>query len=264
MNNTKIDWATRSWNPVTGCLHGCPYCYARKIAERFGTLFKGPQPEDEGLTFLPDEPERFYELDEPVRDASGKAEPFPANFYPTLHRYRLGDPAKMKKPQRIFVGSMADLFGAWVPDAWIKAVFDACQKAPQHRYMFLTKNPARYLEMDRVALLPHGENFWYGSSVPDETAQAMYPKAEGINTFWSMEPLLGPVNLSKSEGLPQWIILGAMTGPGSAQRQPKREWVEDIVREADISKIPVFMKDSLRPIIGKENMRRGFPREGAE
>lgn len=63
MNNTKIDWATRSWNPVTGCLHGCPYCYARKIAERFGTLFKGPQPEDEGLTFLPDEPERFYELD---------------------------------------------------------------------------------------------------------------------------------------------------------------------------------------------------------
>lgn len=59
MNNTKIDWATRSWNPVTGCLHGCPYCYARKIAERFGTLFKGPQPEDEGLTFLPDEPERF-------------------------------------------------------------------------------------------------------------------------------------------------------------------------------------------------------------
>ena len=55
-----------------------------------------------------------------------------------------------------------------------------------------------------------------------------------------------------------------MTGPGSAQRQPKREWVEDIVREADISKIPVFMKDSLRPIIGKENMRRGFPREGAE
>lgn len=94
MNNTKIDWATRSWNPVTGCLHGCPYCYARKIAERFGTLFKGPQPEDEGLTFLPDEPERFYELDEPVRDASGKAEPFPANFYPTLHRYHLGGPGE--------------------------------------------------------------------------------------------------------------------------------------------------------------------------
>ena len=74
-----------------------------------------------------------------------------------------------------------------------------------------------------------------------------------------MEPLLGPVNLSKSEGLPQWIILGAMTGPGSAQRKPKREWVEDIVREADTSKIPVFMKDSLRPIIGEENMRRDLP-----
>ena len=89
----------------------------------------------------------------------------------------------------------------------------------------------------------------------------MYPKAEDINTFWSMEPLLGPVDITESEGLPQWIILGAMTGPGSAERQPKQEWVEDIVRAADANGIPVFMKNSLLPIIGEENMRREFPWE---
>ena len=89
----------------------------------------------------------------------------------------------------------------------------------------------------------------------------MYPKAEDINTFWSMEPLLGPVDITESEGLPQWIILGAMTGPGSAKRQPKREWVEDIVRAADASEIPVFMKDSLLPIVGEAGMRRELPWE---
>ncbi len=258
MNKTKIEWCDSAWNPVTGCLHGCEYCYARRIAERFGTLFKGDSlPEDEGLTFLPDTPERFYELDEPVRDSAGKVEPFPANFYPTFHRYRLSEPQRKKKPQNIFVCSMADLFGDWVPIRWIRDVIDACLQSPQHRYLFLTKNPARYLELNEVALLPHQDNFWYGSTVPDETAQAMYCGA--VNTFWSMEPLLGPARMARREGLPKWIILGAMTGPGSAKQQPKREWVEDIVLSADSVGIPVFMKDSLIPIVGEENMRREFP-----
>ena len=143
MLKTKIEWADSTWNPVTGCLHGCEYCYARRIAERWGTLFKGPQPEDEGLTFLPDEPERFYELDEPVRNEDGKAEPYPANFYPTLHKYRLNQPQKWVKPQNIFVYSMADLFGDWVPDDWIMRVFDACCDVPRHRYLFLTKKIGR-------------------------------------------------------------------------------------------------------------------------
>ncbi len=148
MNKTKIEWCDSTWNPLTGCLHGCEYCYARRIAERFGTLFKGGiMPEDEGLTFLPDEPDRFYELDEPARNDNGKLEPFPANFYPTFHRYRLDEPQNMKKPQNIFVCSMADLFGDWVPYNWIEEVFAACDKAPQHRYMFLTKNPQRLCEL---------------------------------------------------------------------------------------------------------------------
>ena len=257
MQKTDIEWADMTWNPVVGCKHGCEYCYARRIAKRFGGYDKADG------TITTHNPLPRAELHQPltITRSSGKTvnSPFPFGFEPTLLYYRLEEPQHIKKPQTIFVCSMADLFGSWVPTRWIRDVLDACAAAPQHRYMFLTKHPARYLELDKVALLPHGDNFWYGSTVPDETAQAMYPKAEDIKTFWSMEPLLGPVDITESEGLPQWIILGAMTGPGSAERQPKQEWVEDIVRAADTNGIPVFMKDSLIPIIGEENMSRDFP-----
>lgn len=93
MKKTKIEWCDSTWNPVTGCLHGCEYCYARKIANRFGTLYKyGIEPEDEGLTFDMLDAERFCELNEPERNGKGKIEPYPANFFPTFHRYRLDEP----------------------------------------------------------------------------------------------------------------------------------------------------------------------------
>ena len=143
MNKTKIDWATMSWNPVTGCRHGCPYCYARRTATRFNAGLEDPAPLAGGLHMLPEKI---------------KATPYPYGFEPTLHRYRLGQPQNTKEPQTVFVCSMADLFGRWVPTSWIVEVLDACRKAPQHRYLFLTKNPARYLELDHLALLPHGEH----------------------------------------------------------------------------------------------------------
>lgn len=146
MNKTKIDWATMSWNPVTGCRHGCPYCYARRTATRFNAGLEDPAPLAGGLHVLPEKI---------------KATPYPYGFEPTLHRYRLGQPQNTKEPQTVFVCSMADLFGRWVPTSWIVEVLDACRKAPQHRYLFLTKNPARYLELDHLALLPHESNFWY-------------------------------------------------------------------------------------------------------
>lgn len=259
MLKTKIEWADSTWNPVTGCLHGCEYCYARRIAERWGTLFKGPQPEDEGLTFLPDEPERFYELDEPVRNEDGKAEPYPANFYPTLHKYRLNQPQKWVKPQNIFVCSMADLFGDWVPDDWIMRVFDACCDAPRHRYLFLTKNPARYDKLARAGMLPRRDNFWYGSTAT--TPDALFWWSDYHNTFVSIEPMLeafkpaGDCPVKKVD----WIIMGAMSGPGSKDHQPKKEWIDPLVEDAQAISVPVFMKDSLIPVVGEENMRREFP-----
>ena len=120
-------------------------------------------------------------------------------------------------------------------------------RAPQHRYLFLTKNPARYLELDHMALLPHAENFWYGSTVANEDAAAMYTmQGVAINSFWSMEPLLGPVDMSAAEGLPQWVILGAETGNRADKVTPRREWVDQITQFCAENEIPVFFKENLR------------------
>lgn len=215
MNKTKIDWATMSWNPVTGCRHGCPYCYARRTATRFNAGLEDPASLAGGLHVLPEKI---------------KATPYPYGFEPTLHRYRLGQPQNTEEPQTVFVCSMADLFGRWVPTSWIVEVLDTCRKAPQHRYLFLTKNPARYLELDHLALLPHESNFWYGSTVANMDAVGMYVmQGVNINSFWSMEPLLGPVDMAAAEGLPEWVILGAETGNRPDKVTPAREWVDNIV-----------------------------------
>lgn len=255
MNKTKIEWADMTWNPVTGCLHKCEFCYARRIAERFGTLYKGPLPEDEGLSFLPDEPERFMELDEPARDEAGRVEPYPANFYPTLHRYKLDEPQRQKKPQTIFVCSMADLFGDWVPDEWIKAVFNACKQAPQHTYMFLTKDPKRYIKLARYLQLPANQNFWYGSTITNNKMPIF--TSEKHNCFISVEPLLEELEYNRIGDLMRvdWIIIGAMTGPGSKYHQPECKWIKGIVKEARKVDIPIFMKDSLAPIWGSDLIR---------
>lgn len=232
MNKTKIDWATASWNPLTGCRHGCPYCYARRTAHRFDNGLEDPAPLPGGL----------HVLEEKIEAAM-----FPYGFEPTMHRYRLDQPERTKEPQNIFVCSMSDLFGKWVPLSWIRDVLDACQRAPQHRYLFLTKNPARYLELDHLALLPHGENFWYGSTVASRDMAAMYPMPwVNINTFWSMEPLLEPVPMEDAEGLPQWVILGAETGNRKDKVIPRREWVDQITAFCAENEIPVFYKGNLR------------------
>ena len=125
MNKTNIEWCDSTWNPVTGCRHECEYCYARRIAGRFGKRLpdRSGYPESHGGVHC---------LDNKIN-----GNPYPYLFDPTFLPFRLEEPAQKTKPQTIFVCSMADLFGAWVPDEWIKAVFDACEKAPQHRYLFL-------------------------------------------------------------------------------------------------------------------------------
>lgn len=246
MNKTKIEWCDSTWNPVTGCLHGCEYCYARRIAERFGLHANEPDINERIL----------YEM--PV--SGGRKVPYPFDFQPTFHAYRLDEPQRKSKPQTIFVCSMADLFGDWVPAEWIKEVFAACKKAPQHRYLFLTKNPERYTSLAMAGTLPNGENFWYGSSVP--TQETPFWWSNNHNTFVSIEPMIG--SFAKSPCMYStlnWVILGAMTGPGSKQHQPKREWVENVVESAQAAGVPVFMKDSILPIMGGENMRREWPWE---
>ena len=242
MKKTKIEWCDSTWNPVTGCLHKCEYCYARRIAKRFGFHTHEPEISERVLIEMP--------------VSGGRKVPYPFDFEPTLHRYKMDEPQGIKTPQNIFVCSMADLFGGWVPDEWIEQVFEACEKAPQHRYMFLTKNPQRYIDLEKAGRLPKRDNMWYGSTITDgDTPYFFYDK---VNTFVSIEPILG--HFAPHHKLTaDWAIMGAMTGPGSKGKQPSQQEVDNILRSAGAAGVPVFMKDSLIPIVGEESMRREFP-----
>jgi len=257
MNRTEIEWADYTWNPVTGCLHECEYCYAKRIARRF---------DGRGYitTNIPDD--RIVDLSQPVhrKDKSGntRVAPYPYGFCPTFHRYRLTEPADVKKAATIFVVSMGDLFGEWVPDEWIKTVFAACEAAPQHNYLFLTKNGQRY---EQLGLLPDRANFWYGTTRTGANTGLECGASDHRNTFLSIEPLLAPLQSSTIEAIEywSWIIIGAETGNRKGKATPDKRWIDEIVSKCKDSETPIFMKDSLEAIVGSENMLRQLP-EGLE
>lgn len=271
---TKIDWCNSTWNPVTGCLHGCEYCYARRIAERFSTEHKNPRP------YIP-------VSDVPTRRVRTKPEPYPYGFKPTFHRYRLDQPSKWSEPRTIFVCSMADLFGDWVPDEWIREVFQACEDAPWHRYLFLSKNPGRYCNLERAGIMPKGDNFWFGATfdhsnwpghdgpheIPGrpttfalhgkmvhDAGDFYYPAYPEKNRFVSFEPLLYDIGAHIGSTGAQWHIIGAETGNRKGKVATQREWVEHIVEYSDKNGIPVFMKESLRDLMGND-FRQELPWE---
>ena len=246
MEKTKIEWCDSSWNPVSGCYHTCPYCYARGTANRF----KGCNDSPDGTA-----PDKVVALKErlQVTDSSGKTRnaAYPYGFTPTLHEYRLNDPATKGFGKTIFVCSMADLFGEWVPEEWIVKVFNACKAAPGHRYLFLTKNPKRYIQLAEKGLLPQGEEFWYGSTVTDP--DTLFFWSDDHNTFLSIEPILAPF----LEGVGvvdkvDWVILGAETGNRKGKVVPERSWIEHPVEVCQKNGIPIFMKDSMIPIWGAD------------
>lgn len=237
MDKTKIDWCDSTWNPVTGCLNGCEYCYARGIANRFGGNFTMSRCSENGFLELYARPDN----------------PYPDKFSPTFHRYRLNDYIG-KQGRNIFVCSMADLFGSWVPDSLIEEVFKACEKAPQHNYLFLTKNPGRYVELNNKGILIPKENMWYGYSL----VKSENPKwwNADYNIFASMEPILEPLDIP----ICKWIIVGAETGRRKGKVIPKREWIEHLVYYCGKWNIPLFMKSSLAEIWG-EPLIQEFPKE---
>lgn len=289
---TKIDWCDATWNPVTGCLHGCEYCYARRIAERFRAReIYDPECQcqrhliERGMLKGTRKPlELDYPWEQKNKDGSITNAAYPFGFDPTFHRYKLDEPQRWKKPRTIFVCSMADLFGDWVPDEWIKQVFEACEAAPQHRYLFLTKNPARLCKMAsayqirrwnekhegkphpqteeyaQTLSLPSHDNWWFGSTLDSKNAKR-FQGGFVYNTFVSVEPLTEHLHVGLgSFGSDEWVIIGAETGNRKGKIIPKREWVENIVEAAQITGMKVFMKESLRGLMG-EDFRQEFPWE---
>lgn len=276
LHKTKIDWCSHTWNPVTGCLHGCDYCYARKTALRFG-LHPCEKPGKPPLEVLPKGSGLYY-VEEPTKLYDEKGEcvrstPYPAGFAPTYHAYTMDYPKKREIPSTVFVSSMGDLFGEWVPDIWIEDVFNACFQAPWHTYLFLTKNPKRYAELEENEELPAEWNFWYGATAANAeqmgaAADAMGDLPSITKTFLSIEPLLEDITASPGWAKSMtgatapyfdWLIIGGLTG-GRKDQKPERAWVEKIVDFARENDIPVFMKENLAPAWG-DNLIQEFPHD---
>jgi len=220
---TKIEWATDTWNPVTGCTKisdGCRNCYAERMAKRLAGRCG-------------------YPADEPFRV--------------TFHPDRLGQPLRWKKRRLVFVCSMGDLFHPAVKYEWIDKIFDVVVASPQHRFLFLTKRPftmADYIEkfLTKVKAFDVDfwmQNIWLGVTTENQgMAAARIPVMLSIPAavhFVSLEPLLGPINLKKNilQGL-DWIICGGESGPGARPIHP--EWVRKIRDDCLQAKKPFFFK----------------------
>lgn len=206
--------------------------------------------------------EDLYVLNAPMLNETGNSLVYPFGFAPTLHRYRMNIPGKLKMGNNIFVGAMADVFGEWVPDEWLDEIFAGCECRPEHNYLFLTKNVRRYVDYG----VPIGtDNLWYGVSITREQEMDSFNcLPAGCKTFVSFEPLLEDLYPERHNILfrqVDWIIIGAQTGRMADKVIPQSEWIKKLLLEADNRGVPVFMKDSLIEIVGEENMRREFPEQ---
>jgi protein gp37 len=218
--NDSIEWAKWTWNPVTGCNHGCPYCYARDIAKRY-----------------PDA--------------------FPHGFKPTFIADRIDAPLNTKLPTRtdegwrnVFVCSMADLFGDWVPQEWIDKVLASCAAAPEWNFIFLTKNPARLVGLNWP------ENACVGATVDCQkrvasTVKALRELSEQENRpfqiFISCEPLSEQLDFGITGLDPvDVVIIGARSaGGGLPAMQPEWKWVNRLICDADKSNCEPYWKPNL-------------------
>ena len=197
--STQIEWTDETWNPAVGCERvspGCDNCYAVRVAHR------EMQPAHVGLTGYDDSGER-----RPGPYWTGEVRLLPE---------RLEEPLRWRKPRRVFVGSMTDLFHPAVPDSFLAAVFGVMAAAPQHTFQILTKRPQRLARMadwlhengasvarmryEVLDAIPNPlPNVWLGTSVENQRyADLRIPHllaTPAAIRFLSIEPLLGPVDL---------------------------------------------------------------------
>jgi len=220
MAETSIEWATDVWNPIIGCSpisEGCKACYAAVFARRLAGM---------GVEGYAD-----------VRGWDGTTR---------LIEGKLEIPLHLRKPRRIFVGSMTDLFHPSTPAWWVGKVIAAMADAPQHTYMVLTKRADRMREYfsqvdDEIPWL------WLGVSVENQArAEERIPDllaTPAALRFVSYEPALGPVDFSPWLKRPprlNWVIAGAETGPH--RREAELDWFRAARDACDDAGVPFFLK----------------------
>ena len=248
MTKTKIEWADEVWNPTVGCTQlsiGCQNCYAERMFNRF---HRWP-------VFPP------YEKFSEVR------------CYPE----RLNQPLHWKKPRRVFVDSMSDLFHENVPDEFIQQVFTVMISATWHTFMVLTKRPQRMLEIISRYKVYQSENIWLGVTAENQaTADYRIPlllQTPAAVRFVSVEPMLEEINLlqinasdkdeccilfplageftcdGRNEPMPirgggiSWVICGCESGPGA--RPMKMSWAAYLKHQCVFAGVPFFLKQMM-------------------
>jgi len=216
-DRSSIEWTDATWNPVTGCTKvspGCAHCYAETFAERF-------------------------------RGVAGH--PYEQGFDLKLWPERIEVPLGWKKPRRIFVNSMSDLFHDEVPDAFIERVFDAMMRAKMHTFQVLTKRARRMAAfLDRHSswrLARDHPHIWLGTSVENQDcfrrAEVLAEVRAGLR-FLSCEPLLGPLDLTAVLDDIDWVIAGGESGPKARPMDPA--WVRAIRDQCLATSTPFHFK----------------------
>lgn len=220
-DHSRIEWTDSTWNPVTGCTKispGCKNCYAQTFAERF-------------------------------RGVPGH--PFEQGFDLRLWPQRIELPLTWRRPRRIFVNSMSDLFHDKVPDSFIDSVFATMRAAHWHQFQVLTKRAermARYIESRSKVwgpLAASHPNVWLGTSVETQRYVRRAELVAGLSSavrFLSCEPLLGPLDLAEvlGTGAINWVIVGGESGPRA--RPMDAAWVRDIRDQCRADKVAFFFK----------------------
>lgn len=214
-DGSAIEWTDATWNPVRGCTKvspGCKHCYAETFAERWRGIADHPYGQGFDLRLVPEK------LDEPTR---------------------------WKRPRRIFVNSMSDLFQDGVDVPFIRRVFETMNAANWHTYQVLTKRAERMGEITRAlpATLVKQPHIWLGVSVEDR--RYGIPRIELLRRtpaairFLSIEPLLEDLGLLDLSGI-HWVIVGGESGPGA--RAMEARWVESIQLQCRRQGVPFFFK----------------------
>lgn len=273
-DKTKISWTDASWNVIVGCSKcspGCLNCYAEKMAVR--------------LAFMGNEAYAKVVNRGTVNSWNGKT---------CFNAIALNKPLHWKKPRKIFVCSMGDLFHESVPFEWIDKVFAVMALCPQHTFQVLTKRADRMKEYFNRHVKMRTEDFasemsgkqirltdrwplpnvWLGVTAENqEMADKRIPillQTPAAKRFVSVEPMLGPVDLTyRYDGsgstitrldLLDWVIVGAESGAG--RRKCVNEWIIKIENQCADAGVPIFVKQIQDTKTGKLiKDPAGWPRE---
>ena len=261
-----------TWNPITGCLNGCEYCYARKLAN--GRL-KSRYLANTNIV-------GGYVMARGVLK-EGAIPPSQDPFYPRFWEDRLQDlfhRGETQKPRGIFVCDMSDLFGIGIPEEWTQKVMNVIELCPQHRFYLLTKQPQNLIKFQ------FPDNCWVGVSAWNveslNNACHYLGMIEAKLRYISFEPLLDRIDLTWfNTGKIRWVIIGALTCGGADLAklsfqyprltpmpygnrytlQPKLEWIQEIVEAADKAGVAVFLKNNIAGLFTHQDNRWAYDRD---